>query len=276
MTREDFYRYIDRPALLTDATLPQLARIVEAFPCFHAARMLYLKNLALVGDLRLKGEIERMAADVPDRARLFLLLSDDERLPRPTNGAATPTATLEPSPADTSPTDTSPADTSPADTNTSTRRTAPFDAAASTDYLRWLTADKSTDADESTPSDADIPAAEPKMRHQDLIDSFIAHGNEQIDKRRLQRAITTPQPSEEEEEEPKAPAPKPVETAADTSYFTETLAHVYIRQKRYAKALEIIRSLSEKHPEKDIYFTDQIRFLEKLIEHDKQPENKKP
>lgn len=269
MTREDFYRYIDRPALLTDATLPQLLRIVEAFPCFHAARMLYLKNLALVGDLRLKGEIERMAADVPDRARLFLLLSDDERLPRPTNDDATPTATLEASPADTSPTDTS-----PADTNTSTRRTAPFDAAASTDYLRWLTADESTDADESTPSDADIPAAEPKMRHQDLIDSFIAHGNEQIDKRRLQRAITTPQPSEEEEE-PKAPAPKPVETAADTSYFTETLAHVYIRQKRYAKALEIIRSLSEKHPEKDIYFTDQIRFLEKLIEHDKQPENKK-
>ena len=231
--------------------------------------MLYLKNLALVGDLRLKGEIERMAADVPDRARLFLLLSDDERLPRPTNGASTPTATLEPSPADTSPTDTS-----PADTNTSTRRTAPFDAAASTDYLRWLTTDESTDADESTPSDADTPAAEPKMRHQDLIDSFIAHGSEQIDKRRLQRAITTPQPSAEEEE-PKAPAPKPVETAADTSYFTETLAHVYIRQKRYAKALEIIRSLSEKHPEKDIYFTDQIRFLEKLIEHDKQPENKK-
>lgn len=271
MTREDFYRYIDRPALLTDATLPQLARIVEAFPCFHAARMLYLKNLALVGDLRLKGEIERMAADVPDRARLFLLLSDDERLPRPTNDAATPTTTL-----DASPVGTSPADPFPADAHTPTRRTAPFDAAASTDYLRWLTADESTDADESTPSDADIPAAEPKMRHQDLIDSFIAHGNEQIDKRRLQRAITTPQPSaEEEEEEPKAPAPKPVETAADTSYFTETLAHVYIRQKRYAKALEIIRSLSEKHPEKDLYFTDQIRFLEKLIEHDKQPENKK-
>ena len=224
--------------------------------------MLYLKNLALVGDLRLKGEIERMAADVPDRARLFLLLSEDERLPRPTNDASTPTTTLE---------------ASPADTHTSTRRTAPFDAAASPDYLRWLTADESTDADKSAPSDASPTPAEPKMRHQDLIDSFIAHGNEQIDKRRLQRAITTPQPSAaEEEEEPKAPAPKPVETAADTSYFTETLAHVYIRQKRYAKALEIIRSLSEKHPEKDIYFTDQIRFLEKLIEHDKQPENKKP
>jgi len=62
----------------------------------------------------------------------------------------------------------------------------------------------------------------------------------------------------------------PTEQTADSSFFTETLAHVYIRQKRYAKALEIIRSLSEKHPEKNIYFEDQIRFLEKLVEHSKQ------
>ena len=211
MTREEFYRYIDRPALLTAATLPELARIVEAFPCFHAARMLYLKNLALTGDLRLKGELERLAVGVPDRARLFLLLQDEA------HGA--------------------------------------FDSSASTDYLRWLT----TDTDAEPPAE---PAAEPKMRHQDLIDSFIAHGSERLDKRRLQRAVSEPTSP--------APAPKPTEQAADSSFFTETLAHVYIRQKRYAKALEIIRSLSEKHPEKNIYFEDQIRFLEKLVEHSKQ------
>jgi len=100
------------------------------------------------------------------------------------------------------------------------------------------------------------------MRHQDLIDSFIAHGSERLDKRRLQRAVSEPTSP--------APAPKPTEQTADSSFFTETLAHVYIRQKRYAKALEIIRSLSEKHPEKNIYFEDQIRFLEKLVEHSKQ------
>ena len=221
MTREEFYRYIDRPALLTAATLPELARIVEAFPCFHAARMLYLKNLALTGDLRLKGELERMAVGVPDRARLFLLLQDETRLK-----------------------DTADA---PARRPTTDEAHGAFDSSASTDYLRWLTTDT---------------AAEPKMRHQDLIDSFIAHGSERLDKRRLQRAVSEPTSP--------APAPKPTEQAADSSFFTETLAHVYIRQKRYAKALEIIRSLSEKHPEKNIYFEDQIRFLEKLVEHSKQ------
>ena len=228
MTREEFYRYIDRPARLTAATLPELARIVEAFPCFHAARMLYLKNLALTGDLRLKGELERMAVGVPDRARLFLLLQDEARLK-----------------------DT--ADAAPARRPTTDEAHGAFDSSASTDYLRWLT----TDTTAEPPSE---PAAEPKMRHQDLIDSFITHGSERLDKRRLQRAVS----------EPTSPAPKPTEQAADSSFFTEPLAHVYIRQKRYAKALEIIRSLSEKHPEKNIYFEDQIRFLEKLVEHSKQ------
>ena len=47
--------------------------------------------------------------------------------------------------------------------------------------------------------------------------------------------------------------------------FTESLAKIYIRQRRYAKALEIIRKLSLNNPEKNVYFADQIRFLEKLI-----------
>ena len=119
MTREAFYRYIDRPALLTAATLPELARIVEAFPCFHAARMLYLKNLALTGDLRLKGELERLAVGVPDRARLFLLLQDEARLK-----------------------DTADA---PARRPTTDEAHGAFDSSASTDYLRWLTTD--TDAE---------------------------------------------------------------------------------------------------------------------------------
>ena len=76
-------------------------------------------------------------------------------------------------------------------------------------------------------------------------------------------------------------APEPVENPAepatpdavpddlDDSYFTETLAKIYIRQQRYEKALEIIRKLNLKYPKKNAYFADQIRFLEKLIINDK-------
>ncbi|MDR0976793.1 MAG: tetratricopeptide repeat protein, partial [Prevotellaceae bacterium] len=44
-----------------------------------------------------------------------------------------------------------------------------------------------------------------------------------------------------------------------------TLAKIYIKQQRYEKALEIIKKLSLNYPNKNSYFADQIRFLEKLI-----------
>ena len=51
----------------------------------------------------------------------------------------------------------------------------------------------------------------------------------------------------------------------DEAYMTERLARIYVKQQRYDKALEIIRKINLKYPEKNAYFADQIRFLEKLI-----------
>ena len=51
----------------------------------------------------------------------------------------------------------------------------------------------------------------------------------------------------------------------DESYFTETLAKIYMNQHRYEKALEIIKKLSLKYPKKSAYFADQIRDLEQMI-----------
>ena len=61
-----------------------------------------------------------------------------------------------------------------------------------------------------------------------------------------------------------SPIPTDEETL-DESYFTETLAKIYIKQHKYSRALEIIKSLYLQFPEKNTYFADQIRFLEKLI-----------
>ena len=51
----------------------------------------------------------------------------------------------------------------------------------------------------------------------------------------------------------------------DSMFFTETLSRIYIKQKKYEKAYKIIQQLSLNYPEKNSYFADQIRFLEKLI-----------
>lgn len=77
-------------------------------------------------------------------------------------------------------------------------------------------------------------------------------------------------PSVSEQPDP-TPAPQPDATPVaapeenDPSMLTESLAKIYIRQRRYAKAFEIIEGLSLKYPEKSIYFADQLRFLQKLM-----------
>ncbi len=51
----------------------------------------------------------------------------------------------------------------------------------------------------------------------------------------------------------------------DDSLLSESLAKIYIKQRKYSKAYEIISNLSLNFPEKSIYFADQLRFLRKLI-----------
>ncbi|MDR0833480.1 MAG: hypothetical protein LBN93_04745 [Candidatus Symbiothrix sp.] len=59
------------------------------------------------------------------------------------------------------------------------------------------------------------------------------------------------------------------ESVDTESFFSETLAKIYIKQKKYDKALEIIYKLNLHYPEKSRYFADQMRFLEKLINNSK-------
>ena len=53
--------------------------------------------------------------------------------------------------------------------------------------------------------------------------------------------------------------------AKDSELFTETLAKIYIQQGKYERALSIINSLYLQYPQKNRYFAEQIRYLERLV-----------
>jgi hypothetical protein len=49
--------------------------------------------------------------------------------------------------------------------------------------------------------------------------------------------------------------------------MTETLAHVYLEQKKYEKAIAAFTVLSLKYPEKSSFFADRIEAVKKLQEN---------
>ena len=51
---------------------------------------------------------------------------------------------------------------------------------------------------------------------------------------------------------------------ADKSLMTETLAKVYLEQKKFSKAIKAYEILSLKYPEKSGFFADQIKGIKKL------------
>lgn len=129
------------------------------------------------------------------------------------------------------------------------------------DYSSLLAREEET----SVPAGPTDPA---DMSQDALINSFILKhkGDESQLLPREEPAPAADAPADAQEQaavEHHAPAP-----AANPGYdssLSESLAKIYIRQKRYDKAFEIIHTLSLNNPKKSAYFADQLRFLRKLM-----------
>ena len=250
MTCSELYQLMTNPAMFSEKTLLDLRQIISDFPYFHAARMLYLKNLAVLQDIRQKVELKKMAIYIPDLMKLFTLIEDELTL-KPVFNQVIETTEKE----DSNRTAENILSETVVSEEAMPEDTVIFEPTplSSTDYTPWLLNEKQT---------SDLSA--PQLQHQDLIDSFIQNEKLRSNSRKKMEPFITDNISNEISKKPEG-----ADKSTDNLYFTETLANIYIKQKRYEKALEIIKNLSLKYPKKNIYFADQIRFLEKLIIHTK-------
>ena len=238
---------INHPEQMDRDTLYELRSMLALYPYFQTARLLMLQNLYLLHDPTFDEELRRSAVYITDRKTLFNMVEAAHyqlrQQPKPMANGQEPTAN-----GDSSRTmslidtflDSIPAET----TEEEKKKRRPTPADATVDYVAYLM--------ESEMSSGLLQGG-PQMQGQDLIDHFL----EEEEGRILLREFS----DEEELEE----TPVVEEETNDEEYFTETLARIYIKQGRYQKALDIIQRLSSNFPEKNAYFADQIRFLEKLI-----------
>ena len=231
---ENLSEYISHPEKLNRDTLYELRLIVRKYPYFDVARLLMLKNLYLLHDIDFGKEMRKAAIHLKSRWPIFELMAGYGTMP-----------TTEEAPADI-PVDRTMAlidaflETIPTD-----HLSLAAEGAAAVDYASAYLKNNASNEQEI-----------PELRGQQLIDNFLAGDNERI-------SLNLSAPAESEKEE------FPENNNSETSFFTETLANIYIKQGKYSKALEIIKRLYLEFPNKNRYFADQIRFLEIIIKHTK-------
>ena len=239
---------IKHPEMLDRDTLYELRSMLALYPYFQTARLLMLKNLYLLHDSSFDEELRKAAIYITDRKVIFAMIEaahytvpkqpDKEQQQKMAKDGENRTLSLIDNFLDTVPKENQ-------DTETKKERRKATPADATIDYVAYL-----------LESEADSQQQEetPQMVGQELIDSFINTDKNKIvlsEEPQLRPEVVTDQESSEKESE--------------ESYFTETLARIYIKQGRYSKALEIIQRLSLDNPKKNAYFADQIRFIKKLI-----------
>ena len=96
--------------------------------------------------------------------------------------------------------------------------------------------------------DDDVPKVEKKL---DLIDQFIKNS-----------------PKIEFSQEKKSDPDVIIEAKIKDELITETLAKIYVTQKKYNKAIKAYEILSLKYPKKSSFFADQIIDIKKLKSKD--------
>ena len=235
-------QYICHPETMNELSLNVLRRIVNRYPFFQPARLLFLRNLYQLHAPEFDRELRKAALYIQDRKTLFWLI-EGEKFRLSPHKAQTAKYSIEEESGDRT---GSLIDhfLSSLPKEKPKRHVA---ADASTDYIAYM---MQMSRNELAEGEA------PRMQHQELIDNFIGQGERKF--------ILSEQETTSPED-----IPTTAEDSGEEEYFTLTLAKIYIKQEKYAKALEIIRKLNLKYPKKNRYFADQIRFLEKLIINNK-------
>ena len=259
MNKEDFFEYIKGSKELNDDSLVQLKDITKKYPYFQTAKLLLLKNLKDKGDSNFISHLNSFAVECADREKLFYYVNDDRFsrfFPKKENESLSEKdrtelllhSFLE-----------SIDEKNDKVGKDSQSYNFEADSIVSTDYIAYL---ELTEKNENTTEKTDNSKP---MKHQQLVDSFL-------EKSQTDEVLFSPN---KRQDIGGGDSSQYVDSLLDDDTFlTETLAQVYIKQKKYEQALTIIKRLSLNFPKKSIYFADQIRFLEYLILNDKNKKQK--
>lgn len=243
MDKDELYRLLaDDDLEVSD--ISRLKAIVDQYPYFQGALFLYLKAIYLHDSKSFRDELTRCSVFVQDRKALFFYILKEEY-----NQFFNTVERRKLSEDRTSVLLDAFFETKGNDFDDNFEYNLSSTTLASSDYLAYMGNMNGVIDDVSSETSNNL-------KHQNIIDSFIEKVDEginiQIDASDSAKTSSVLDTGKEEE-------------LSDDLFFTETLAKIYIKQHKYEKAYKIIKHLSLNYPKKNIYFADQLSFLEKLI-----------
>ncbi|WP_276165282.1 hypothetical protein [Zobellia alginiliquefaciens] len=306
MNVQDFTYLLQHPdKVVSPLQTKQLEEVLEEYPYFQAARALHLKGLKNLNSFKYNNALKITAAYTTDRDVLFDFITSDEFLQNTIadkiSGKTTALVDTEiiseeiESPKSDEPTAETPIPLTHADADklldpqlftskdpkideeiAEAKRKAsknlelgeplPFTKREKYSFAEWLqlTSFTAVKRDEEAktgdagkkeePEAIAFPLEEEILKRKkfDLIDKFIADNpkikpNKDVPKVAIETSVTLDK----------------------KELMTETLAKVYLEQKKYKKAIQSYKILSLKYPEKSGFFADRIKAVEKLQQENK-------
>ena len=258
LSKDQLIQFIEKPGLLKEQTIAELKEVVDEFPYFQTAQLLYTYNLHAQANFRYAGYLKTCSIYATDRNVLYRLLqpkteSNVVRIQHFSSEASSSEAPVLFELSDEN--QITETDFSLLTSASSTEaEIIDFDLLSfeQQDLSGWQDETESIFVQDENPVQdklIDIKAEE-KV---DLIDQFIKV-NPTIQPR---TDYSTPQNDSFELKEE--------ESNENDEFITETLSRIYLKQGHYQKAIDSFKRLSLKFPEKSVYFAQQIEEIKKSL-----------
>ena len=238
MKAENFKNITKKNTEIQYLKATELKGIIEEFPYFQAARTLYLKELKSQDSFKYNHELKTTAAYTSDRNVLFnyiISFSEEQQDLLEKNTATTISSGSNSS-------SSSSSVLNKVEDNLKIGKPLPFSSTENHSFNQWL---------QLSPKKVIVRSKEKRTqqtsRKEDLIDKFIQNSPKI---RPLEKGIKFTVPVSKNK--------------YDAALMTETLAKVYLEQKKYENAMQAYRILSLKYPEKSGFFADQIKRIQIL------------
>jgi len=252
-----FIDLIKNKRQIQEVETAELKTVVEEYPYFQAARVLYLKGLKNQDSFKYNNELKVTASYTTDRTLLFNYITTNnfnnqkedihqqifEKISAEKT-VATPSEKIE---SLIEKTEAVSENIAEIETALEIGKPISFSSAENHSFGEWLQLSSRKPIVREEKKQIEKTTIEKPTAKEDLINTFIEN-NPKIKPLAKDKIVAVPV----------------AKNSQDSSLMTETLAKVYLEQKKYENAMQAYRILSLKYPEKSGFFADQIKRIQIL------------